>query len=309
MSHSLLFIVVEDRQNKTLSVCRESAALAQEPLVVLSRIDAGPAYERFCASYVHLSSNSPEFEKICFRRYFLLAQHLAAHPECQQFVLIDSDVLLLEGVGAHIARMVGKADFSGSYICPTDGWNPRQISPHVSYWTSSGLQCFVAFVLDTYATPTGRKKLCEIADRFAAKGVRGGVSDMTLLYLWARASGNFEPINRVLDGRVIDHNINIPHNHLSNEFRIRGGAKHIAYVDGRPSFRTPAGEVVSVLALHFQGSAKKVMSYALHRRVRTVAALTYALLTARRLRDGIFKISAVARKALDALRVVAPASK
>ena len=56
--------------------------------------DAGPAYERFRHAYVHLSSNSPEFERICFRRYFLLAQYLAANPGCSAFVLIDSDVLL-----------------------------------------------------------------------------------------------------------------------------------------------------------------------------------------------------------------------
>jgi hypothetical protein len=296
MNNALAFIVVEDRQNKTLLLCRESAALAQEPLVVLSDTDAGPAYERLCSTYVHLSSNSAEFEKICFRRYFLLAEYLKAHPECREFVLIDSDVLLFRGIGAHIRRVAGKADFSGSYMRPRNGWDPCQISPHVSYWTAAGLQRFIAFVLNTYAAPAGRRKLRAIAARFAARGVRGGVSDMTLLHLWAQASGNADPINRVFGGRVIDHNVNGGHNLLANEFGVRGGAKRIVYIDGQPHLVTPAGEMVNVLALHFQGSAKLAMPHALHGRVRTVAMLTYALLMARRAKNWAFGLGLFAQR-------------
>lgn len=302
MTNALAFIVVEDRQNKTLLLCRESAALAQEQLVVLAGTEAGPDYERLCSHYVHLSSNTPEFEKICFRRYFLLAEYLKAHPECREFVLIDSDVLLFRGVGAHIRRVAGKADFSGSYMRPRDGWDPCQISPHVSYWTAMGLQRFIAFVLNTYATPAGRRKLRAIAARFAARGVRGGVSDMTLLHLWAHASGNADPINRVFGGRMIDHNINGGHNLLLNEFQARGGAKRIVYVDGQPSVVTPAGELVSVMALHFQGSAKMAMSHVLHGRVRTAAALTYALQAARRAKNWAFGRGLLAQRAAGAGR-------
>lgn len=311
MTHTALpFVVVEDRQNRTLALCRESAALAQEQLVVLSDTDAGPAYERFRHAYVHLSSNSPEFERICFRRYFLLAQYLAANPGCSAFVLIDSDVLLFKGIGEHVRRLAGKADFSGSYISPADGWNPCQVSPHVSYWTANGLRRFVAFVLDTYTTPSGRRKLREIAARFAARGIRGGVSDMTLLYLWARASGNDDPINRVLEGMVIDHNINSPHNHLANEFRYRGGAKRITYADGRPWLTSAAGGRTNVVALHFQGSAKMAMPHALHGRMRTVAAVTYALMVARRAKNKAFRLATRVRRTLDALGLAnAPAAK
>ncbi len=293
----LVFIVVEDRQNKTLLLCRESAALAEESLVVLSGSDAGPDYERLCSTYVHLSSNSAEFEKICFRRYFLLAEHLKAHPECQEFVLIDSDVLLFRGVGAHIRRVAGKADFCGSLMHPSDGWDPCQISPHVSYWTATGLQRFIAFVLNTYATHAGRRKLRAIAARFASRGVRGGVSDMTLLHLWAQASGNAAPINRVFGGRVIDHNINGGRNLMGNEFQVRGGAKRIEFVDGQPFLVTPSGEMVNALALHFQGSAKIAMPHVLRGRVRTVGALTYALRLARRLKNWAFGRGLIAQRA------------
>jgi hypothetical protein len=304
MTPTLPFIVVEDRQNKTLAACREAAARAAEPLFVLSQTDAGPAYERFCRTYVHLSSNTAEFEKICFRRYFLLAQFLESNPQLGAFVLIDSDVLLFEGAGAHVANLVGKSDFSGSSMQSADGWNPCQISPHVSYWTANGLRRFVAYVLDCYATPSGRRKLREIAARFASRGVRGGVSDMTLLYLWARTTGNDAPINRVLDGMVIDHNINGMHNHLPREFLVRGGAKRVAYRDGRAWLtRASDGARVRVVALHFQGSAKMAMPHALRGHMHTVAAVTSALQMARRARNHVYRAGNFVRRLLDARRV------
>lgn len=310
MNPALPFVVVEDRQNKALRLCCESAAMAAEPLVVLSDTDAGPAYEGFCQAYMHLSSNTPAFEKICFRRYFLLANYLAAHPDCHAFVLIDSDVLLFRGVGAHIARLVGTADFSGSSIVPTDGWNPCQISPHVSYWTAAGLRDFVACLVRIYRTPAGLHQLRDIAERFAARSVRGGVSDMTLLYLWAQATGNTVPINRVLDGQVIDHNVNGGSNHFVREFRVRGGAKRLDFVDGQPCLQTPTGETVRVLALHFQGAAKLVMQPALHRRVYTVAVLTWALQMARRAKNRAHRIASRARRMADSLGfAAAPATK
>ncbi|RQO39685.1 hypothetical protein DBV14_30825 [Variovorax sp. KBW07] len=310
MNRPLPFIVVEDRQNKTLALCREAAALAGEPLFVLSDTDAGPAYERFCRSYVHLSSNSPEFEKICFRRYFLLAQFLESQPDVREFVLIDSDVLLFQGAGPHIARIAGKADFAGSSMQSADGWNPCQISPHVSYWTANGLRRFVASVLDSYATPSGRRKLRDIAARFAARGLRGGVSDMTLLYLWAHASGNDAPINRVLDGTVIDHNINGMHNLVRQEFEVLGGAKRVAYRDGKAWLTSTSGGTTRVVALHFQGSAKMAMPFALRGHMRTMAAVTWALQMARRARNNVFRAGAFARRLLDTGRVArAPAGK
>ena len=50
MNNALVFIVAEDRLNKTLLLCRESAARAEESLVVLSGTDGGPGYERLCST-------------------------------------------------------------------------------------------------------------------------------------------------------------------------------------------------------------------------------------------------------------------
>jgi hypothetical protein len=135
--------------------------------------------------------------------------------------------------------------------------------------------------------------------RFANRGERGGVSDMTLLHLWAQASGNMAPINRVFGGRVIDHNINGGRNLQHHEFQVRGGAKRLEWVDGQPCLVTPAGEMVTAVALHFQGSAKMAMPLVLRGRVRLVAAVTYLIYMARRFKNWAFGRGLIAPRTPD----------
>mgnify|MGYP003575286654 FL=1 len=90
----------------------------------------------------------------------------------------------------------------------------------------------------------------------------------------------------------------------------RGAATRLAFVDGQPCLQTPAGETVRVLALHFQGAAKLAMQPALHRRVYTVAALTWALQMARRAKNNAHRIASRARRMADTLGVAqAPTPK
>ena len=52
------------------------------------------------------------------------------------------------------------------------------------------------------------------------------------------------------------------------------------------------------------------MPYALYGRMRTVAAVTYALMVARRLKNKLFRLATRVRRALDALGLAsAPAAK
>lgn len=300
---ALTFIVVEDRENRTLALCRESARRAVEELRVISDIDAGPDFQRLRTTYLHLSSNTPEFELVCLRRYFLLARWLEVHPECREFVLVDSDVLLQRGVGAHIRQLAAGTDFCGSSMHAGEDWARCEISPHVSYWSAAGLSSFVAYVLGTYDSPLGRARLQAIAARFAARGERGGVSDMTLLYLWAEETGNTAPINRISNGRVIDHNINSASNRVAAEFRMRGGAKRLSYVHGRALLTTAAGVPVEAMALHFQGRSKLGMPLALAHRALALAMLTAALLVLRRLRNAVYRLGMARRRPGAAGRV------
>ncbi|WPB55487.1 hypothetical protein [Xylophilus sp. GOD-11R] len=292
MSSKIPFIVVENRENETLTACKLSAKLADESLAVLSSTTVGAAYAALSAAYVHMSSNSPAFELICFRRYFLLQLHLDAHPEIDRFVLIDSDVLLFPGVGTYFERLAALSAFAGSAVIAR-GWNPRQISPHVSLWSRDSLASFLAYVLQTYTSAEGLAKLRAIEAEFQREGRRGGISDMTLLYLWAEAMGHVRPCNQITRFGVVDHNINISDNHAESEFVMRGGAKKLTYINGQPYLTTVRGDTVKALALHFQGKGKIIMKDALMARQMRVILISYALLMARHVRDRLFILKTI----------------
>ncbi len=295
MSAQIPFIVVEDRKTEALACCVRAAELAGETLIVLAETDGGAAYRDFVSAYVHHSSNPKDFEVVCFRRYFLLQQYLLATPACQHFVLIDSDVLLFKGVGRHFMRIAGRCAFAGSTIVPS-GWDPCQISPHTSYWRSASLHDFVNYVLRIYSSTSGRRALAQIADQFRQRGRRGGVSDMTLLNLWAKATNNLTASNKISRFGVVDHNINLPHNHQEWEFMMRGGAKRLTYIQGEPHLTTAQGKRVKALTLHFQGTAKLVMRDALQGNQLQLTSTTFAILVARTVKECLFKIRATFKR-------------
>jgi len=96
----------------------------------------------------------------------------------------------------------------------------------------------------------------------------------------------------------IDHH-NPPTLHRNPAFTqvvtVRGATK-LVFVGGQPCVVTPAGELVNVLALHFQGSAKIAMAHVLHGRVHTVALLTAALRLARRAKNWAFGMRRLAQR-------------
>jgi hypothetical protein len=311
MSTSPCFIVVENRQNNTLDACVEAATLAGEKLVVLSGTDAGVEYDEFSARYVHLSSNSAAFEIICFRRYFLLEKYLAATPSCKRFVLIDSDVLIFRGIGEHFRKIGAKgAGFAGSAIARL-GWDPHQVSPHVSYWTRDALRRFINYILNIYKHPAGIQNLRQISMQFRQHGSRGGVSDMTLLYLWANAEGHMLHSNQRGPLGVVDHNINLPHNRFEHEFRMRWGAKRLTYRHGKPFLTLPDGRDIPALALHFQGASKAAMRNALLGQEWRFMFKAMGLYLARNIKERLFRLQArmESKKNTDSLSSIVAAGQ
>jgi len=84
---------------------------------------------------------------------------------------------------------------------------------------------------------------------------------------------------------------------------VLGGAKRIAYREGKAWLTSASGELTRVVALHFQGSAKMAMPYALRGHMLTVAAVTYALQMARRAKNNTFRAGAFVRRLFDTRRV------
>lgn len=260
----LKFLMVENRLNSEINCAINSCAIANVDLDVISEIDAKSNYSTFSKNYRHFSSNSESFELICFRRYFLISDYLEKNESVKEFVLIDSDVLVFEGVDTFIRNNFSENWFSGSILTFLIDHH-RQISPHASYWKREALFDFVNYLIDSYVKEDFLAKLSSIQNDFISRGERGGVSDMTLLYLWAKDKNLLTPINTAMPNGVIDHNINIADGTKKLEFETSFGVKRIRFSSKSCELIDCNQQWRKVYILHFQGKAKILMASVLNR--------------------------------------------
>lgn len=254
-------IVCENRFNESIDLCYKSVG---ESGFILHRIISDldtDKFREFKKVYKHYSSNSESFELICFRRYFLIYEYLKQNQNIIDFVLIDSDVIVYPFLNKHIEFLRESGyKFSGSILADSEDSASYQISPHVSYWTAAAITDFTEYLLNVYSSDCGLNGLIEIANEFKVSKRRGGVSDMTLLYLWAKKNEYMHPINSVHDYGVVDHNVSTKHGVNRSEFTLGfGGVKKISFTDGVAYFTLADGKKTPALAVHFQGGAKRLM--------------------------------------------------
>lgn len=249
-------ICVENRKTGPVDFCFKSARRAGVDFVVLDGVSPAGLNE-LSDIYIHASPNSREFEIICMRRYLILRDYLIDNPGVKNFMLIDSDTLIYKDIH-HVLHKRNGEIFSGSYISKERDAR-RQISPHASVWSRVALFDFVDYVFEFYKNPGAAIKIKEITGYFDENKISGGVSDMTLLYLWANDRGYLDPINIIEDKITIDHNITTTSNLFDNEFDGIFGFKKITINEDRVT-GVSGGDNISFAVLHFQGQAKKLMS-------------------------------------------------
>lgn len=222
-------------------------------------------FEIFSRNYQHLSSNSFAFELHCFKRFFLLLE-VAGRIGLNKFWMIDSDVILLENLSDY-ANEISSDGYSTSLSWQLQSSTSMSwsASPHISYWTLEALDDFVKFLINLYL-PENIPELYKKYEFHLNKKIPGGVCDMTALYLWInqgiRVHNN--AINLKLNSAIFDHNINAGSNYAENEYKTVPflGIKKIKWSLQDKVFYAfhKDGSLRRVLALHFQGDAKRYIS-------------------------------------------------
>ena len=216
----------------------------------------GEKYRNFVKMYQHMSTNSYEFELACFRRYFMLEEFMTSKnfDEC---IMIDSDVLTYcDYSKLHCFENV---DVSVT-IVPYQGKYDWAASPHIFYCKREALSKYITFILDTYQYHIHILK--EKADYFIKNHLKGGICDMTLLYLWS-VKNEVRFTNLIQADDICFDNCVQSANHLRpNQFKInpllrikkiKKKGNNIFFLEQCTKKLIPVG------AIHFQGSAKSIM--------------------------------------------------
>ena len=125
--------------------------------------------------YKHYSTHSPDFERLCFQRWFILRDFLTAH-RIEQCVYLDSDVMLYGNVTEDMAKF-RLFDFT---VC----WNTIGCVLFVN--RVEGLVNFCQFIMDIY-TKKDEYHYDKMVANFAVRRrhqLMGGATDMTAFELY-----------------------------------------------------------------------------------------------------------------------------
>lgn len=228
-----------------------------------------PLYREFRAHYVHHSGKSETYELWCFKRHFELLDFMKA-AAIENAWLLDSDFLLL------MPLPDGK-DIPGGYCGLSIPGNQRPLewvaSPHCSFWTVEALESFCAFCVATY-----RDRAAMLADTYrkrAQAGLRGAISDMTLLYLWAKGEPRIANLFNFDRDGIIDHNIRVLAQPDGTAYREEFRMKKLSFAGNAVLAETTTGRQVPLYGIHFQGMAKVLiqeLAAGRHTRFRLIAA-------------------------------------
>lgn len=208
--------------------------------------DGAAALEKI---YKHYSTHGVGFELICFQRWFILRDFLAAQG-LDQCLYLDSDVMLYADVTGDL-RKFDEFDFT---LC----WDAIGCVFFLNRF--QGLEQFCQFVMDIY----GKKEKYHydrMVSHYAVRtkhGLPGGACDMTAFQFFREINfGQIGEASRVIDGSIYEPNINLP----NPGFAMENGVKKIVWKDGQPyGTYVRTGEAVRFNSLHFNGSAKRLMS-------------------------------------------------
>jgi len=186
-----------------------------ENVTVFNVKDYSSQLADFEKSYVHMSSNSEAFEKICIKRWLILADFLVKQ-NIRHCYYSDSDVMLYADMSQVFKTYRA---FEACYTLPERQENYRwTASACCSFWTTEALLKFSNFILERYS----KEKIHVLREKWnyhQQNQVPGGVCDMTLLYLFSKTI-HFQSLSKVIDGYVFDQNYLDSENYYAAEYEM-----------------------------------------------------------------------------------------
>lgn len=220
------------------------------------------AFERV---YVDLAPYYPN-SLIFFRRLFLMEVYLRQRG-LTEMILLDSDILVYTDLSALSAFR--DCDFAccidkEQHFSPEDTQGLRWFANcGISYWTLDALDDFLNFLQDSYENHLDRLKVKY--DYHVAHNIPGGVTEMSLLYLWVtdRPDMRFYNMSIPENGCAFNNTIWSDVNYSPGEYVVSPLTRLKKFTipkdGGLPIFYLQAGGTVRFYNIHFVGSAKSDM--------------------------------------------------
>lgn len=215
--------------------------------------------------YVDLAPYYPN-SLIFFRRLFLMETYLRQTQQTKM-VLLDSDILLYQDLtdfpefqNCDFACCIDK----DQHFSQEDTQGLRWFANcGISYWTLAALDDFLSFLHDSYEHHLDRLQVKY--DYHVSHGIPGGVTEMSLLYLWVtdRPQMRFYNMSIPKDGKAFNNTVWFGVNYENDEFQVDRRTRMKKFTipkdGGLPVFYPVSGGTLEMYNIHFVGSAKRDM--------------------------------------------------
>jgi len=199
--------------------------------------------KKFAASYRHLNTNAHAFELFCMMRWFVLRDFMR-HKHIETAVYLDSDIMLYEEMHYEHFRYY-------DYDLAVTG-----VAPPVLVNNIKALEAFCSLMSGSYTDPVQLKSLEERFRIMQARGIAGGICDMTFWEMFMTGD-EFRVADLALqtDGALYDRNII-----LGDGFEMENGLKSVVWHGDKPyGISGKDRSLVRFKGLHFHGPTKELM--------------------------------------------------
>ena len=242
-----------------------------EPLIpkgvhfAAAKVLESPRLTKFEQVYVDLAPYYPN-SLIFFRRLFLMDSYLHLNG-LHEAILMDSDILLYQDLTEfpqfHDCEFACCID-ENQHFSKEDTQGLRWFANcGISYWTIDVLDDFLDFLQDSYENHLDRLRVKY--NYHVVHNIPGGVTEMSLLYLWVqdRPKMHFYNMSIPKDGKSFNNTIWFGVNYRDHEFRVDKHTRMKKFTipknGGLPIFYPTSGGTQQMYNIHFVGSAKRDM--------------------------------------------------
>jgi hypothetical protein len=211
-------------------------------------------YNQFNENYLHLNTNSKDFECTCFNRHIILNNFM--HRKNLQAVFhMDYDVLIYCNI-EKIKHIYNTFDFTLS----------KNQCSHNSFFTRNMYDAFVGILIDTYSLKEKHflfKDFIKIFDNMQKANKTGGICDMTLLKHFAtRKECNnkytYGEMTDIINDTTFDYFIK---NTEDYEVNPTLHIKNIVFKNNLPyCYNVTLNKLIQFNSLHFQGKYKQLIA-------------------------------------------------
>jgi hypothetical protein len=211
---------------------------------------ATPALSSFRSAYVHISVFKERYERFVLERWFLLDE-LRRQLGCGNTVALDSDLMVFQPIAPLFQEFQGRP------------FAMQRFSPHLTL-IQTNMTAFLDHIMSRYTDPT---YLAGARDRFntaRSKNELRNLGEMEFVSEYLQLDGvDVAHFGTTLPQGHSDTNINEPDGCVSRKVGRRNRkCVFWEYKDGvySPFLRSAESNAkISVVNLHFQGPAKKLM--------------------------------------------------